>query len=185
MVRNAIWSARAPPQTFPCNVMCRPLPSASCAWPFRWASALPALPHDRHDHCQHPYVHGYDDAAAGDDLGAFKILLFVLIDGWYIVIENLCRASIEGGYGSAAGHRNCHAQLYYTASSPRHPAPGLVVGLLISIFQTVTQIREMTLTFIPKIAAVMLVLLFTIPWMLNLFNEYVAYLMNIMRTLIE
>ncbi len=76
--------------------------------------------------------------------------------------------------------------LYYTAliSAPIL-LTGLVVGLLISIFQTVTQIREMTLTFIPKIAAVMLVLLFTIPWMLNLFNEYVAYLMNIMRTLIE
>jgi len=76
--------------------------------------------------------------------------------------------------------------LYYTAliSAPIL-LTGRVGGLLSCSFQTVTQIREMTLTFIPKIAAVMLVLLFTIPWMLNLFNEYVAYLMNIMRTLIE
>lgn len=42
---------------------------------------------------------------------------------------------------------------------------GLVVGLLISIFQTVTSIQEMTLTFVPKIIAVFLGLLFFAPWM--------------------
>ncbi len=60
---------------------------------------------------------------------------------------------------------------------------GLVVGLLVSIFQTVTQIREMTLTFIPKIAAVLLVMLFTIPWMLNRFMEYMNYIINILQTM--
>ena len=60
---------------------------------------------------------------------------------------------------------------------------GLVVGLLVSIFQTVTQIREMTLTFIPKIAAVMLVMLFSIPWMINRFMEYMNYLINIIQTM--
>ena len=74
--------------------------------------------------------------------------------------------------------------LYYTAiiATPVL-VTGLIVGLLVSIFQTVTQIREMTLTFIPKIAAVMLVLLFAIPWMLNKFNEYIVYLMDILRNL--
>ena len=74
--------------------------------------------------------------------------------------------------------------LYYTAiiSAPIL-ITGLVVGLLVSIFQTVTQIREMTLTFIPKIVSVMLVLLFAVPWMLNRFTEYVNYLMNIIQTL--
>jgi flagellar biosynthetic protein FliQ len=43
----------------------------------------------------------------------------------------------------------------------------LVVGLLISIFQAVTQINEMTLTFIPKIVTVFLSLAFLGPWMLN------------------
>jgi flagellar biosynthetic protein FliQ len=43
----------------------------------------------------------------------------------------------------------------------------LVVGLLISIFQAVTQINEMTLVFVPKIGAVFLVLLVLGSWMLE------------------
>jgi flagellar biosynthetic protein FliQ len=45
---------------------------------------------------------------------------------------------------------------------------GLAVGILVSIFQAVTSIQDMTVTFIPKILAVILVLVFTFPWMLNL-----------------
>ncbi|CAN2041453.1 flagellar biosynthesis protein FliQ [Candidatus Magnetomoraceae bacterium gMMP-15] len=44
---------------------------------------------------------------------------------------------------------------------------GLIVGIAISIFQSVTQIQEMTLTFIPKILAVFLGLLMFAPWMLE------------------
>ncbi|MBO8143701.1 MAG: flagellar biosynthesis protein FliQ [Thermodesulfobacterium sp.] len=43
----------------------------------------------------------------------------------------------------------------------------LVVGLIISIFQAVTQIQEMTLTFIPKILAMLLVFILTLPWALK------------------
>jgi len=43
----------------------------------------------------------------------------------------------------------------------------LAVGLLISIFQAVTQIQEMTLTFVPKIVVVLLGLLFFASWMLQ------------------
>jgi len=43
----------------------------------------------------------------------------------------------------------------------------LVIGLAISIFQAVTQIQEMTLTFVPKILAMALVLFFTLPWMIK------------------
>ncbi len=49
---------------------------------------------------------------------------------------------------------------------------GLVVGLVISIFQAVTQIQEMTLTFVPKIIAVMITLIIALPWMLNLIVTY-------------
>lgn len=45
---------------------------------------------------------------------------------------------------------------------------GLLVGLIVGIFQAVTQINEMTLTFIPKMAVVGIVLLVLIPWILNL-----------------
>ena len=44
---------------------------------------------------------------------------------------------------------------------------GLIVGLLVSIFQAVTSIQEMTLMFVPKIIAVFLGLLFFAPWMLE------------------
>ena len=44
---------------------------------------------------------------------------------------------------------------------------GLAVGLVISIFQAVTQIQEMTLTFVPKILIVLLALLFFAGWMLE------------------
>ena len=44
---------------------------------------------------------------------------------------------------------------------------GLLVGLTVSILQSVTQIQEMTLTFIPKIVAVMLAFIFFLPWMVS------------------
>jgi flagellar biosynthesis protein FliQ len=46
-------------------------------------------------------------------------------------------------------------------------ALGLIVGLAISIFQAVTQIQEMTLTFVPKILIVLIALLFFSNWMLE------------------
>jgi flagellar biosynthetic protein FliQ len=49
---------------------------------------------------------------------------------------------------------------------------GLVVGLAVSIFQSVTSIQEMTLTFVPKILAVLLGLLFFLPWILDNMMSY-------------
>ena len=43
----------------------------------------------------------------------------------------------------------------------------LAIGILISIFQTVTSIQEQTLTFAPRIVAVALVLIVTLPWTIN------------------
>ena len=45
---------------------------------------------------------------------------------------------------------------------------GLIVGIGISIFQAVTSINEMTLTFIPKILAVFISILIFFPWMMNM-----------------
>ena len=47
----------------------------------------------------------------------------------------------------------------------------LVIGLIISIFQTVTSIQEQTLTFVPKILAVFLVLMLAGSWMMNTLIE--------------
>lgn len=52
----------------------------------------------------------------------------------------------------------------------------LVVGLMISIFQTVTSIQEQTLTFVPKILAVFLSLIVLGNWMLNELSGYMVTL---------
>ena len=55
---------------------------------------------------------------------------------------------------------------------------GLVVGLGISIFQTLTHIQEMTLTFIPKILAVFTALVIFLPWMLRELTEFQQRIMD-------
>jgi len=49
---------------------------------------------------------------------------------------------------------------------------GLLVGLLVSIFQATTQIQEQTLAFVPKIIAVLLAIVFFGPWMLSHLVEF-------------
>ena len=49
----------------------------------------------------------------------------------------------------------------------------LAVGLLVSLFQAVTQINEATLTFIPKLVAAVLVFAMAGPWMLSLLVDYI------------
>ena len=52
----------------------------------------------------------------------------------------------------------------------------LVVGLVISIFQVVTQIQEMTLTFVPKIIAVVMIMMVLGQWMLTALVNYASAL---------
>ena len=52
----------------------------------------------------------------------------------------------------------------------------LVTGLLVSIFQAATQINEMTLSFIPKLLAMLVVMIVAGPWMLNVMVEYMQRL---------
>ena len=55
---------------------------------------------------------------------------------------------------------------------------GLLVGLAVSIMQAVTQIHEVTLTFIPKILAVSLALMIALPWMVRKMLDFMAALMT-------
>jgi flagellar biosynthesis protein FliQ len=48
----------------------------------------------------------------------------------------------------------------------------LLMGLLTSIGQAVTQLQDQTLSFVPKIIAMLVVLLFTLPWILHALVEY-------------
>ncbi|MBK7890246.1 MAG: flagellar biosynthesis protein FliQ [Bdellovibrionales bacterium] len=52
----------------------------------------------------------------------------------------------------------------------------LVVGLLVSIFQAITQINEATLTFVPKMIVIALVLVLAGPWMIDVITTYTTTL---------
>jgi flagellar biosynthetic protein FliQ len=54
----------------------------------------------------------------------------------------------------------------------------LLVGLLVSLFQAVTQIHEATLAFVPKLIAVVAVFAIAGPWMLNMLVEYIRRMME-------
>lgn len=49
---------------------------------------------------------------------------------------------------------------------------GLVVGVVISLFQAVTQVQEMTLVFVPKIVACLIALVAALPWMINILVSF-------------
>jgi Flagellar biosynthesis pathway, component FliQ len=59
----------------------------------------------------------------------------------------------------------------------------LFVGLFIALFQAATHINEMTMTFIPKILTVLLVLMFFLPTMVALFKDFFINLMAIIPTM--
>ena len=53
---------------------------------------------------------------------------------------------------------------------------GLIVGFIISLFQAVTQIQEQTLTFVPKLIAVMLMIVVTAPWTISILVSFTSSL---------
>ncbi|HET6425773.1 MAG TPA: flagellar biosynthetic protein FliQ [Planctomycetaceae bacterium] len=53
-------------------------------------------------------------------------------------------------------------------------AAAMLMGLLISVGQAVTQLQDQTLSFVPKLVAMVFVLLYTLPWTLHLLMEYAA-----------
>jgi flagellar biosynthetic protein FliQ len=62
---------------------------------------------------------------------------------------------------------------------------GLLVGLLIAVLQAATQINEMTLTFVPKLMAMVIVLALFGPWMLNSLVAYTAGLLSQLATMVR
>ena len=61
----------------------------------------------------------------------------------------------------------------------------LFVGLIIGIFQALTQIQEMTLAFVPKIIAGILTMIILLPWMLNMFMARVNEMFDYVQTIIK
>ena len=62
---------------------------------------------------------------------------------------------------------------------------GMFLGLAVSIFQATTQINEMTLSFIPKIIGVVIVIVLTMPWMLNSMTDFAVNTFNLIPTFVE
>jgi flagellar biosynthetic protein FliQ len=61
---------------------------------------------------------------------------------------------------------------------------GLMVGLVVGLLQALTQVQEQTVSFVPKLVAMVLVLVFCMPWMLSQWVDYVQDLIsNIPNTL--
>lgn len=52
----------------------------------------------------------------------------------------------------------------------------LVIGLIVSIFQAATQINEQTLSFVPKLVGIFIVLILAGPWMLQMMVDYIRRL---------
>jgi len=61
----------------------------------------------------------------------------------------------------------------------------LVIGLIVSIFQALTQINEATLTFIPKMIIVALVIVLAGPWMMDIMTNYTVNLFENIATMVR
>lgn len=62
---------------------------------------------------------------------------------------------------------------------------GLIIGLVISIFQSVTQIQEITLTFVPKIVVVFVSFVLFLPWMGDTLLDFVVPLFENLHTVVR
>ena len=61
---------------------------------------------------------------------------------------------------------------------------GLIIGVIISIIMSVTQINEMTLTFVPKIVVTLLALMYFLPWMARMLIDFTHEIFAIIPTLV-
>jgi flagellar biosynthetic protein FliQ len=72
-----------------------------------------------------------------------------------------------------------HEAMYVALSLAAPPLlVGLTVGLVVSLFQAATQINEATLSFIPKLAAILATLVIIGPWMLSTMLDYMRHMLT-------
>uniref|UniRef100_A0A1B0C1P8 Flagellar biosynthetic protein FliP n=1 Tax=Glossina palpalis gambiensis TaxID=67801 RepID=A0A1B0C1P8_9MUSC len=98
----------------------------------------------------------------------FKLMLFVMADGWQILLGSLVKKTLIliGVNAIKIALKISFLPLF----------AAMITGLLISILQASTQINEMTLSFIPKILAVLATILIFGSWILRTFLEYMINL---------
>jgi flagellar biosynthesis protein FliQ len=62
---------------------------------------------------------------------------------------------------------------------------GMFLGLAVSIFQATTQINEATLSFIPKVIGIVIVIILTMPWMMNEMQDFTIRMFNMIPTFMQ
>jgi flagellar biosynthetic protein FliQ len=62
---------------------------------------------------------------------------------------------------------------------------GMFLGLAVSIFQATTQINEATLSFIPKVVGIIIVIVLTMPWMMNEMQDFTIRMFNMIPTFMQ
>ena len=62
---------------------------------------------------------------------------------------------------------------------------GMLLGLAVSIFQATTQINGMTLSFIPKIIGIVVVIIVTMPWMMNTMIDFTRRTIEMIPTFVQ
>ncbi len=62
---------------------------------------------------------------------------------------------------------------------------GMFLGLAVSIFQATTQINESTLSFIPKVIGIIIVIVLTMPWMMNEMQDFTIRMFNMIPTFMQ
>lgn len=79
------------------------------------------------------------------------------------------------------------SDVFYTVFLILLPILGvsLVVGILVSIFQAITSIQEMTLTFVPKIIAMAVAIIFLLPWMMEKMMDITIRLFNMFAQVVK
>ena len=112
----------------------------------------------------------------------FKIMLFVLIDGWSLIMGTLAAsfAVLERNRMTPETVLEIGVQTMTVTGLLAAPLllSALVVGLLIGMFQAATQINEMTLTFVPKLIVVALVIMIAGPALLNTLLDFTTQIIG-------
>jgi flagellar biosynthetic protein FliQ len=63
--------------------------------------------------------------------------------------------------------------------------PGLLVGLVVAMFQAATQINEQTLSFLPRLLVTLLAIMITGPWLMNELEEFTRQIMQSMYLVVQ
>ncbi len=114
----------------------------------------------------------------------FKILLFILVDGWHLIVGSVAEQFPVTGRGARMSEQYIvylFREAFYTTllvSAPILLLSARSSGSLISVFQAATSIQEFTLTFVPKLIAIAIVTVLTLPWMMDVMIAFTSNLFN-------